>query len=203
MQSLKFLSRLKTVGERIRAVREAIGLEQSELADRCGWPRRNSRIGNYENNRREPTFEDLIKIARELGVSPAILAFGVEAISSASVQVPLVSWKDMASRKRGKRFVEVIWPTQVSSQAFCVRIPSDQWNGYRKDDHLLIDPAVAPRVGDHVVATTANGFCIARVVAPNVFMNLDDSLEAEEKRIDPKRFVGTVLSSIVHRRPNG
>ncbi len=61
---------MNTLGERIRALREARDMTQSDLAKRCGWDSAGqARIGNYEKNRREPNLADLRKIAQALGVS--------------------------------------------------------------------------------------------------------------------------------------
>lgn len=72
--SLKYHGRMKTLGQRIRAHREAAKLTQAGLAHRCGWDSGGqARIGNYEKDRREPSISDLIKIAEALGVSAAQL----------------------------------------------------------------------------------------------------------------------------------
>lgn len=61
---------MKTLGERIRTIREAKGLTQNDLAIRCGWDTAGQgRIGNYEKDRREPNLSDLRKIATALQVS--------------------------------------------------------------------------------------------------------------------------------------
>lgn len=61
---------MKTLGERIRSIREAKGLTQNDLALRCGWDTAGQgRIGNYEKDRREPNLSDLRRIADALNVS--------------------------------------------------------------------------------------------------------------------------------------
>lgn len=42
-------------------------MTQGQLAKRCGWASQ-SRVGNYENDSREPTLGDLKKIASVLGI---------------------------------------------------------------------------------------------------------------------------------------
>lgn len=60
---------MNTLGQRIRAYREAAKLTQVELARRCGWDSGGqARIGNYEKDRREPGIGDLQKIAHALNV---------------------------------------------------------------------------------------------------------------------------------------
>jgi phage repressor protein C with HTH and peptisase S24 domain len=54
-----------SIGSKIKAAREAKGLSQAELAERCGWDSQ-GRVGNYEKDTREPKIDDLRKIARVL-----------------------------------------------------------------------------------------------------------------------------------------
>jgi len=69
---------METLGQRIRAYREAAQLTQAELARRCGWETGGqARIGNYEKDRREPSISALLKIAEALNVSPAFLILPV------------------------------------------------------------------------------------------------------------------------------
>ncbi len=61
---------MSTLGERIRALREARNMTQTDLANKCGWSSAGqARIGNYEKDRREPNLADLRKIAHALGAS--------------------------------------------------------------------------------------------------------------------------------------
>lgn len=54
-----------SLGSKIRAARELLGLSQLSLALRCGWESQ-SRIGNYEKDQREPSLNDLKKLAKAL-----------------------------------------------------------------------------------------------------------------------------------------
>lgn len=60
MSSMKF-------GERLKQLREIIGLSREEMAKQCGITA--SAFGNYENDYRLPNFDILIKIANILDVS--------------------------------------------------------------------------------------------------------------------------------------
>jgi transcriptional regulator with XRE-family HTH domain len=53
-----------TIGSNIRKARKAAGLTQIELGERCGWDEAQTRISKYENDEREPNFEDLKTIAK-------------------------------------------------------------------------------------------------------------------------------------------
>jgi transcriptional regulator with XRE-family HTH domain len=66
------------IGKRIRLAREAKGYKSGELASLCGWEDSKSRISNYESGLSSPSYPDMVKISRILGVSAAYLAFGGE-----------------------------------------------------------------------------------------------------------------------------
>ena len=59
---------MNTLGSRIAHYRKLKGLSQQALANECGWESQ-SRVGNYERDTREPSFEDLRRIAKALEVS--------------------------------------------------------------------------------------------------------------------------------------
>ncbi|MDH4569679.1 helix-turn-helix transcriptional regulator [Pseudomonas sp. BN414] len=59
---------MNTLGSRIAHYRKLKGLSQQALANECGWESQ-SRIGNYERDTREPSFEDLKRIAKALEVT--------------------------------------------------------------------------------------------------------------------------------------
>lgn len=65
-----------SIGDRIKIARVNAGLTQSELAEKCGWPGGQRRSSHYESNRSTPSYSDMVKIGRVLGVSAAYLAFG-------------------------------------------------------------------------------------------------------------------------------
>ena len=59
---------------RLKILRQDRNITQSDLAELCGWSQ--SRVGNYENLSREPSFSDINALSRALGVMPAYLLFG-------------------------------------------------------------------------------------------------------------------------------
>ncbi len=65
---------MKHLGPRIKSARESLGLSQQELSIRCGWDSQ-SRIGNYETGAREPSLQDLDRLAKALKKS---ISFFVE-----------------------------------------------------------------------------------------------------------------------------
>lgn len=79
------------LGKRIKALREAQHLNQSELARRCGWDSP-SRIGNYEQETREPKLADLEHIAKALGLTLQELMFGTDTDSPSNLG-RVVEWE--------------------------------------------------------------------------------------------------------------
>ena len=63
------------LGARIAALRREAGLSQAELASRLQVSP--SALGMYEQGRREPSADTLVKLARELGVTTDYLLTGV------------------------------------------------------------------------------------------------------------------------------
>lgn len=61
-----------TIGDRIRARREELGMSQSDLARKAGYKSRSS-INKIENDDRGATRENLISIAKALRVTPSYL----------------------------------------------------------------------------------------------------------------------------------
>lgn len=68
---------MDTLGSRIRSLRSALRptVSQRKLGEMCGWEGSSAqaRIGNYENNTREPSISDLRTLAKALGTSVAHL----------------------------------------------------------------------------------------------------------------------------------
>lgn len=61
-----------TIGDRIKAARQRLGMTQPELARACGWESQ-GRVSNYERGIREPRSLDRRALAKALGVSEAAL----------------------------------------------------------------------------------------------------------------------------------
>lgn len=71
---------ISTIGERIKAVRNAAGLTQQEFADRLGISRSN--IGNYESGSRYPIDAAVKLICEKFHVNEAWLRSGVDEMQS-------------------------------------------------------------------------------------------------------------------------
>jgi transcriptional regulator with XRE-family HTH domain len=64
-----------TFGKRVRTRRQALGLSQEALADRCGvhW----TFVGQVERGQRNISLHNLLKLADGLGVDPGELVTGL------------------------------------------------------------------------------------------------------------------------------
>tara|TARA_A100000171_G_scaffold43210_1_gene45087 strand:- start:2791 stop:3471 length:681 start_codon:yes stop_codon:yes gene_type:complete len=165
---------MNTIGSKIKHYRQAKGWSQAKLAEACGWASQ-SRVGNYELDRREPSMRDLTRIAEALDITihdlvdnrPMIRAVrNIEAIHQGAPlrRAPVISWVQAGA------WSEVIdiyepgdadewdWiPKGTSEQAFWLNVAGDSMTapngrsipeGYR----ILVDPAVMPENRDLVVA---------------------------------------------------
>lgn len=70
------------LGHAIRALRKAAGLSQDDLARCCGLHR--TYIGGIERGERNPSFANLLKIARALRRRPSELLSQAEALVAAT-----------------------------------------------------------------------------------------------------------------------
>ena len=69
------------LGTRIAALRREAGLSQAELAQRLQVSP--SALGMYEQERREPSMQTLVKLSRELGVSRTTLREAIRELAAA------------------------------------------------------------------------------------------------------------------------
>ncbi|MDQ1611417.1 MAG: Helix-turn-helix domain [Pyrinomonadaceae bacterium] len=66
--------RPKRLGEKLRQVRLALGLSQTDMLNRLGFDVHYSRISEYELGKNEPPLPILLRYARLAGVSLDVLA---------------------------------------------------------------------------------------------------------------------------------
>jgi transcriptional regulator with XRE-family HTH domain len=70
-ESAAHTATLQTIGKRLRAAREHLGLNQDDFADRAGLHR--AYVGMLENGRKDFRISTLYKLAAALGISAADL----------------------------------------------------------------------------------------------------------------------------------
>lgn len=67
---------LKRFGARVRAERDRLGVSQEELADRAGLHR--TYLGGVERGERNVGLQNIVRIARALGVPASDLLAGID-----------------------------------------------------------------------------------------------------------------------------
>jgi tetratricopeptide (TPR) repeat protein len=93
-----------TVGDRVRALRVAAGLTQTELAgERCS----KEYVSQIERGKTRPTAETLAWIAERLGVDPQYLEHGVSADVRARVEAKLAQAEALSEAHRDQEAVEL------------------------------------------------------------------------------------------------
>lgn len=65
----------KILGDTIRGLREAEGISQEALADRCGLHR--TYVGSVERGERNVSLVNIVRLAKALGQAPAVLLLGL------------------------------------------------------------------------------------------------------------------------------
>lgn len=101
LQSVITIALMNTLGERIAFFRKKKGMSQKALAVACGWGSQ-SRVGNYETDTREPSLDDIERMAKALDVTSAQLIGESQPHESSNVQpalqpsryyrYPVLSW---------------------------------------------------------------------------------------------------------------
>ena len=89
----------QTLGERIRAARQAAGLSQEKLAERLGLTR--PAVTKWESGQSAPSTENLLRLAEVLGV-PVTALLGEEASGPPLAGPPL---RILSFRE----FIQVLW----------------------------------------------------------------------------------------------
>lgn len=73
---------LVALGRAVRAIREVRGISQVELAEASGF--RQSWISSVEHGRRNPSWNNVVRLADGLGVRPSALVKRAEALADES-----------------------------------------------------------------------------------------------------------------------
>lgn len=168
------------VGPRIAHYRKLRKLSQQALAERCGWPTGQSRIGNYESGAREPSLNDLQRIAEALGAAvsdlistPAPQAPGDNvtpfAIKGDLLKLPLISWvtagewctaEDPYSVGDAEDWLYTPFDATYGDYLLTVRGDSmfvPDGSGYSDGEIIHVKPGIPWAHGSDVIARTPEG----------------------------------------------
>lgn len=142
-----------SVGGRIRTLRQRRGWTQQEFSQTCFGANAQGRVSHYENNRREPSVDDIRVMARCLGVSEQELISGhtrgasIEGIKDIPLLTPEFFKKRQGKERMAKRVRErlpVPSGIVISDKAFGVRLSSRNIvaSEFSNGDIVICDPAV-------------------------------------------------------------
>lgn len=152
-------------GERLKTLREKAGLSQAALAEKCGWASQ-SRVGNYEKGVRKIGADDAGVLATALGVHPAEILFGLEAVTNVTPvqigmrKIPVISyvqagaWTETCDRRLHDGATEYIQTDiDLGKMSFALEVRGDSMKpDILEGDVVIVDPDVQPVPGDYVVA---------------------------------------------------
>ena len=159
-----------TLGQRIRARRDAVGLTQEKLAAACGVSR--AAVAQWESGVTRPSLDNLVKAAAALSVWLSWLTTGDQSlpdtpnpfvdpsVSRAANQlgIPVI---DLARADQWDA-LRATMPTDLerltddpglSPRAFALVIRDESMAPeFREGDRIIVDPEVTPQPGDFVIA---------------------------------------------------
>jgi len=156
-----------TLGSRIRARREAVGLTQEKLAAKCGVSR--AAVAQWEAGVTRPSLDNLVKAAEALSVWLSWLTVGDQSLpdtpnpfaaASAPGGIPVLDyvraavWGPESPPPAASENLEMIAtdPT-LSHHAFALTIRDESMApDFREGDRIILEPEVTPQPGDFVVA---------------------------------------------------
>lgn len=153
-----------TLGQRIRARREAAGLTQEKLATHCGVSR--AAVAQWEAGVTRPSLDNLVKAADTLGVWLSWLTMGDQSLPdtpnpftpAVRQGIPVIDlaraggW-DPQQAAAINDAPRIAGDPDHSPQAFALAIGDESMTpDFRAGDKIIVDPEVAPQPGDFVVA---------------------------------------------------
>lgn len=159
-----------TLGSRIRARRDAVGLTQDKLAAQCGVSR--AAVAQWESGVTRPSLDNLIKVADALNVWLSWLTTGDHSLpdgpnpfadpaNSRTANPPGFAVIDLARADQWDT-LRATMPTDLeriagdpaySARAFALVIRDESMAPeFREGDRIIIDPEVTPQPGDFVIA---------------------------------------------------
>lgn len=193
--------------QRVRMLRDRAGLTQEAMAEKLGIT--NRAVGAWESGRARPRLAKMQELADLFGVTVSELMGEAEQLplhGTPTGNVPLVATSHMGSRaddEEPRSTVPV--PQEVIDRhpgCFAVRAEGGCMDRrYPSDCIMVLDPGIAPRVGDAVMARFSDGRSVIRAYMPgsSVLMLSPDSWSGEYDDIiikpddDPVELVGVAV----------
>ena len=162
-----------TLGTRLRARREAVGLTQEKLAKQCGVSR--AAVAQWEAGVTRPGLDNLVRAAKALDVWLSWLTAGDQSLpdgpspfpSAASRrQIPVIDyvraglWDAVADPYApGGGMDDIATDLDLSPKAFALVVRGESMDPEVRDgDKIIIDPEVAPQPGDFVAEVRTRRF---------------------------------------------
>ncbi|MEJ2367032.1 MAG: helix-turn-helix transcriptional regulator [Acidobacteriota bacterium] len=148
-------------GERIRVVRESLGLSQAEVARRLGWSPPN--FARIEKGRITPSLKSLEAIAQALDVRVSVLADNLSIPAEIPVVAfvsagPGVEFTDQGYPAGGGMYFVERPPSFTDPHGFAVEVSGDSMTPkYEKGQVVLVDTRKRPVSGDYAVVGLTNG----------------------------------------------
>jgi len=161
-----------TLGARLRARREAVGLTQEKLARQCGVSR--AAVAQWEAGVTRPGLDNLMRAAKALGVWLSWLTAGDQSLPDGPSPFAPPSGPSLPYRRRlpvidyvraglwdavadpyapGGGMDDIATDLDLSPKAFALVVRGESMDPeFRDGDKIIIDPDVAPQPGDFVVA---------------------------------------------------
>lgn len=153
-----------SVGERIRARRKELRLTQKDLAAKVGVS--HVSISQWEKDETAPRGDNLLALAKAMGVTANFISTGEEAASNVSPsamgskRIPLLSYvqaglwtesQEIRGYDGGMSYL--LMDDDCSDSAFALVIEGDSMAPkFNAGDRIIVDPDVYPVPGDFVVA---------------------------------------------------
>lgn len=159
-----------TLGQRIRARRDAVGLTQEKLAAACGVSR--AAVAQWESGVTRPSLDNLVKAAEALSVWLSWLTTGDQSLPDTpnpfadpavrnTPKPPGIPVIDLARADQWDA-LHATMPTDLerltddpglSPRTFALIIRDDSMAPeFREGDRIIVDPEVTPQPGDFVIA---------------------------------------------------
>jgi SOS-response transcriptional repressor LexA len=202
----------------INLARKHAGMNQEELALKLGVTKGN--VSAWERGRHKPRLEQTVKLAAVTGYSlPVELAsWNAVPASIGTRRIPLISFEqacvwtgEFDTNNTDNKIEWLMTDLEHSEQAFSLEIYEESMSPeFRPGDRVIIDPAVTPRPGDFVVATTTENQAIFNKYRPrglnaageSVFelVPLNDDFATVRSDLQPTRIIGTMVEHRKYRR---